>query len=77
MSTLVLRSADGFGPRIGAASEKPSLFQRFIKAREDAARRRILTYLAALPDRCLSDLGYAAEDIEVMRRGEFRFSPAR
>ena len=45
MSTLALGLADA----LASAAEpkpKPSLFQRLIAAREDQARRRVLSYLA-------------------------------
>ena len=80
MSTLALQPADiAASPAVGPKAE-PNLFQRvfqgFVKAREAEARRRIYSFLAAHSDERLADLGYTAEDIRSMRRGQFRF-PAR
>jgi uncharacterized protein YfaQ (DUF2300 family) len=71
MSTLALWAADA-ASSAGAPSEpKPSLFQRFVKARVVDAARRIYSVLVIQSDLRLKDLGYTAEDIQVLRQGRF------
>ena len=74
MSTLALWSADAAAPAVEPKKSKPSLFQRFAKAREAEAARRIYSFLAIHSDERLKDLGYSAEDIETLRQGRL---PAR
>jgi hypothetical protein len=71
MSTLALWSAGAAAPAIERKKSKPSLFQRFAKAREAEAARRIYSFLAIQGDARLKDLGYTAEDIETLRQGRF------
>jgi hypothetical protein len=73
MSTLALRSA-GAVPAVEAKATKPGLFQRFVKAREAEAARRIYNFLATHDAERLKELGFTPEDIETLRQGRF---PAR
>ena len=65
MSTIAL-PADVASP---ATEPKPRYFARLVKAREKDAMRRIHSYLVALSDRSLKDLGYTPEDIAILRDG--------
>jgi hypothetical protein len=80
MSTLALWRADAAAAPGVQPNAQPGLFQRFfqrlLRAREADATRRIYWFLATQSDERLKDLGYTAEDIQCMRRGQFRF-PAR
>ncbi len=71
MSTLALWSAGAAVPAAEPRKSKPSLLQRFAKAREAEAARRIYSFLAIRSDERLRDLGYTAEDIEILREGRF------
>lgn len=74
MSTLALWAAGAAGSTVAPSKPKPSVFQRFVKAREVDAAHRIYSFLVILSDLRLKDLGYTAEDIQVLRQSR---SPAR
>ena len=74
MSTLALLAPLSAGP---AATERPAkavkgLFRRLLAAREAEARQRTVLYLAWQPEDRLTALGYTADDIAALRKGEFR-----
>ena len=71
MSTLALRAAGLFA---SAVEPKPGLsfVERLLAARENEARRRVVTHLAAMDDARLQGLGFTADDISALRRGEPR-----
>jgi uncharacterized protein YjiS (DUF1127 family) len=71
MSTLALRAA---GVLASAVESQPGLsfVGRLLAARENEARRRVVNYLAAMDDARLQDLGFTADDIGALRRGEPR-----
>jgi len=66
MSTLALRAA---GAIASAVEPKPgwSLVERLLAAREGQAKRRVLSYLAAMDDARLHGLGFAADNISALR----------
>jgi hypothetical protein len=69
MSILVLRAA---GVIASAVEPKTGLglVQRLLKARENEAKRRVLTYLAAMDEDRLMGLGFTQEDIGALRSGQ-------
>lgn len=71
MSTLALRAA---GVIASAVEPKPgsSLVQRLLAAREDQAKRRVVSYLAAMDDARLAGLGFTPDDVKALRAGELR-----
>jgi len=70
MSTLALNSA---GIAIsGGKVERPGLFARFVKHREQVARAHVVSYLAKLSDEHLASLGFDSEGIAALRRGEYK-----
>jgi hypothetical protein len=71
MSTLAIGAAVVPAPA-EEARRKPSLFQRFLTAREAEANRRLHAFLLAQSGASLMDLGFAAEDIAALRQGKSR-----
>jgi hypothetical protein len=71
MSTLALRAAGLFA---SAVEPQPGLSfaDRLLAARENEARRRVVSHLAAMDDARLQGLGFSAHDIGALRRGEPR-----
>jgi hypothetical protein len=71
MSTLAVRAAGLFA---SAVEPQPgsSFVERFLAAREDQAKRRVLGMLAAMDDARLQGLGFSAGDIAALRAGNLR-----
>jgi len=74
MSTLVADARGGIAPAAEAKARR--FFDRYARAREIAARRRVVAYLAAQTDERLAGLGFGAAEIGALRRGELKL-PAR
>jgi uncharacterized protein YjiS (DUF1127 family) len=75
MSTIAMSPANASA--LAAPKRRSSLVQRLIKWREEAARQRIRAYLAAMDDARLAGLGFTADDIQALRRGEFRLASGK
>jgi hypothetical protein len=71
MSTLALGLADALASA-AQPKPKPSLLQRLIAAREEQVSRQVLSYLASMDDQRLAALGFTAEDVGDLRKGELR-----
>ncbi len=71
MSTLALRAAGLIASAVEPKSGT-SLVKRLLAAREDQARRRVLSYLAAMDDARLAGFGFTPDDIRTLRAGELR-----
>lgn len=69
MSTLALRGAGVIASAVEPKSEL-SFIQRLLKARENEAKRRVLTYLAAMDEGRLKELGFTQNDIDALRSGQ-------
>jgi len=71
MSTLALRAA---GVIASAVQPEPGLsfLQRLIAAREEEAKRRVVSHLAAMDDGRLAGLGFSPDDIKALRIGKLR-----
>jgi hypothetical protein len=74
MSTIALRAAGLVASAVEPKSGK-SLVQRLLEARENEARRRVVSYLAAMDDGRLQGLGFTPDDIAALRAG--RMPPGR
>jgi hypothetical protein len=73
MSTLALLGTAAAVP-LGERQTKsrPSLFKRLLAAREAEARRRTRSYLAGQSSERLAALGFTADDLAALRKGESR-----
>ena len=71
MSTLAVRAAGVLASAVEPQSGL-SFVDRLLAARENEARRRVVTYLAAMDDARLQGLGFTPDDIAALRRGEPR-----
>jgi hypothetical protein len=71
MSTLALRAAGVIASAVEPKSGT-SLVQRLLTAREHRAKRRVLSYLAAMDDARLAGFDFAPDDILALRAGELR-----
>lgn len=68
MTTIAFNNAN-----IATSHEtSPSLYSRFTKNREAAAKAHVTRFLAGLTDSHLMSLGFDAADIVALRRGEHR-----
>jgi hypothetical protein len=71
MSTLAVRAAGLFASAV-EPQPRLSFVDRLLAARENEAKRRVVNYLAAMDDARLQGLGFTADDIGALRRGEPR-----
>lgn len=74
MSTLEMRQRHAARADVPAQS-RMGLIERFVRAREAQARRRIQTYLSGLDDDRLRHFGYSEEEIDSIRAGGFVGAP--
>jgi hypothetical protein len=79
MSTLTISLGHIAAPpsTAAAAPAKPGLFARLVRGREMRARREVLSYLASHDDERLAILGFSADDIIELRKGNLRIGVAR
>ena len=71
MSILALRAAGVLASAVEPQAGS-SFVKRLLAARENEARRRVVNYLAAMDDARLEGLGFLADDIGALRRGQPR-----
>ncbi len=70
MATTTMNGAlAGHAGTAAAGSFWSKLARGFVEAREAEARRRIALHLAGISDKTLAEIGFSAQEIELMRSG--------